>query len=295
MVLRGYRLQGTDLTGITQEIKKISMSVNKIRARTYAKLLGNEIAFLVDKIALNVYTRDPTVSIYECACSRTEEEIRVAQLQGLKTPYNLQVYGQVFTEADYTYFAISCMQNEFLKAFHRLEEYSVSESEYEDPNNSKTKLWKSLMEKTATPMTINFGNGIPQIAKDQIVYPTKKERCRTEARHQVCNRILNQVSFGKQIPPECLMKNIDQMMKILLQEESQKEIAAKEKDPEKVRQANEFAAALLMPRYIFFLTLEAASDIAESGKRTIHMQAVADFFNVSLSAAYTRAKDFGII
>ena len=45
MVLRGYRLQGTDLTGITQEIKKISMSVNKIRARTYAKLLGNEIAF----------------------------------------------------------------------------------------------------------------------------------------------------------------------------------------------------------------------------------------------------------
>lgn len=34
------------------------MSVNKIRARTYAKLLGNEIAFLVDKIALNVYTRD---------------------------------------------------------------------------------------------------------------------------------------------------------------------------------------------------------------------------------------------
>ena len=198
MVLRGYRLQGTDLTGITQEIKKISMSVNKIRARTYAKLLGNEIAFLVDKIALNVYTRDPTVSIYECACSRTEEEIRVAQLQGLKTPYNLQVYGQVFTEADYTYFAISCMQNEFLKAFHRLEEYSVSESEYEDPNNSKTKLWKSLMEKTATPMTINFGNGIPQIAKDQIVYPTKKERCRTEARHQVCNRILNQVSFGKQ-------------------------------------------------------------------------------------------------
>lgn len=71
----------------------------------------------------------------------------MAQLQGLKTPYNLQVYGQVFTEADYTYFAISCMQNEFLKAFHRLEEYSVSESEYEDPNNSKTKLWKSLMEK----------------------------------------------------------------------------------------------------------------------------------------------------
>lgn len=68
-----------------------------------------------------------------------------------------------------------------------------------------------------------------------------------------------------------------------------------EKDPEKVRQANEFAAALLMPRYIFFLTLEAASDIAESGKRTIHMQAVADFFNVSMSAAYTRAKIFGII
>ena len=67
-----------------------------------------------------------------------------------------------------------------------------------------------------------------------------------------------------------------------------------EKDPEKVRQANEFAAALLMPRYIFFLTLEAASDIAESGKRTIHMQAVADFFNVSLSAAYTRAKILGL-
>lgn len=230
MVLRGYRLRGTDLACMIQEIKKISMSVNKIRARTYAKLLGNEIAFLVDKVALNVYTRDPTVSIYACACNRIEEEIRVAQLQGLKTQYNLQVYGQVFTEADYTYFAISCMQNEFLKAFHRLEEYSVSEAEYEDPNNAKTKLWKSLMEKTATPMTINFGNGIPQITKDQIVYPTKKERCRTEARHQVCNRILNQVSLGKQIPPECLMKNIDQMMEILLQEESQKEIAAKEKE-----------------------------------------------------------------
>ena len=46
MVLRGYRLRGTDLACMIQEIKKISMSVNKIRARTYAKLLGNEIAFL---------------------------------------------------------------------------------------------------------------------------------------------------------------------------------------------------------------------------------------------------------
>ena len=64
MVLRGYRLQGTDLTGITQEIKKISMSVNKIRARTYAKLLGNEIAFLVDKIALkDVYKRQVLLHI----------------------------------------------------------------------------------------------------------------------------------------------------------------------------------------------------------------------------------------
>ena len=89
MVLRGYRLQGTDLTGITQEIKKISMSVNKIRARTYAKLLGNEIAFLVDKIALNVYTRDPTVSIYECACSRTEEEVVIGVLFLYLYDYNL--------------------------------------------------------------------------------------------------------------------------------------------------------------------------------------------------------------
>lgn len=39
-----------------------------------------------------------------------------------------------------------------------------------------------------------------------------------------------------------------------------------EKDPEKVRQANEFAAALFNAAIYFFLTLEAASDIAESGK-----------------------------
>ncbi len=46
-----------------------------------------------------------------------------------------------------------------------MEEYSVSESEYEDPNNSKTKLWKSLMEKTATPMTINFWKWNPANCK----------------------------------------------------------------------------------------------------------------------------------
>ena len=50
MVLRGYRLRGTDLACMIQEIKKISMSVNKIRARTYAKLLGNEIAFWWTKL-----------------------------------------------------------------------------------------------------------------------------------------------------------------------------------------------------------------------------------------------------
>ena len=55
-------------------------------------------------------------------------------------------------------------------------------------------------------------------------------------------------------------------------------------------QANEFAAALLMPREIY---LKEVSDLAVNG--TVDMEQVARKFNVSLSAVINRGRFLGIL
>ena len=57
-------------------------------------------------------------------------------------------------------------------------------------------------------MIINLSQPV-EVKKEDITYPTKKDRAQTLARHTITSQLLNQISAGQQIPPILLMPYMD--------------------------------------------------------------------------------------
>lgn len=72
-----------------------------------------------------------------------------------------------------------------------MEPYSLTEEEYADEDNTKRIQWERLNQKAlkTPPMGISFFE-IPEVVKGDIRYPEKGQRCMTEARHNVTNRLI---------------------------------------------------------------------------------------------------------
>ena len=145
------------------------------------------------------------------------------------TKQNLQVVMYVMPEDEYVYLNVKFYNPVFEKIFKHLEPYSLTEEEYADEDNAKRIQWERLNQKAlkTPPMGISFFE-IPEVVKGDIRYPEKGQRCMTEARHNVTNRLLNQMSGGQQIPPVLLMRFFDQAMDLLLLPETQWEIRQKQ-------------------------------------------------------------------
>jgi len=104
-----------------------------------------------------------------------------------------------------------------------LEDVSLSEAESKDVTNKKNIIWQKLhsIYKDETIATWTLTQAVKP-DKAAIVYPSLQERCSINARHSITNRILNQISFGKQIPPFRLMSCIDAALKTLSTAEGQR-------------------------------------------------------------------------
>lgn len=228
MVIQGYRIKSTDICVIKAEIGKLYDAYQKIITKEYGKLLGEEIAFIADQIALNIFQRNPQISIYEQAIQNLNSQIQMAKLNGANSKYNFQVIIHVMPDTAYTYLDVICPNMNLFRIFKKLEEYSLTEEEYQDAENKKTITWNHLIKEATKipPVSANFFF-IPEVDKNSIKYPEKKERCETAARHNVTNRLLHQISGGQQIQPAFLMRFFDQAMEQLLLPETKKEIRQK--------------------------------------------------------------------
>lgn len=78
MVIQGYLIsENTDLLEIESQIQKVQKKILNIRQKEYQHLLGKEIAFCCDCIALNILQRPTQGSIADCAVDNLNRRIQV--------------------------------------------------------------------------------------------------------------------------------------------------------------------------------------------------------------------------
>lgn len=228
MVITGYRMRSLDMKDVMMELDKVKRRLKKQIEKFYHCLLGEEIAFICDNIALGTMQKDEKISIFDNAVSNLEFKINNAKQYSAEVKYNFHVYAYVMPFEDYTYIRVTCPNKELLKAFKQLEEYSLSELECQDKKNSKTILWETLHDLYADsePFVIDLSQKI-EIDREKIVYPEKKERAQIHARHSLTNHLLNQISGGREIPPLLLMPYMDIALEMLSDKEMQVEYQKK--------------------------------------------------------------------
>lgn len=216
MVITGYRIHDTDLKNINMELDKVKRKLEKIISKSYHQMLGEEIAFICDNITLGKMERDLNNTIFNNAVGNLEFKINNAIAAGTSLKYNFSIYAYIMPCEDYTYIKVISPNPVLLKAFNKLEDYSLDEIECQDPKNAKTILWNHLHDlyKKSEPMVINLRPNI-EADKDKIVYPVKKNRAETFARHSIINHLLNQISGGKEIPPLLLLPYMDLALEML--------------------------------------------------------------------------------
>ena len=210
MVITGYRIKSQNIGDVTMELDVVKKRLKKMVNKNYHELLGEEIAFLVDNISTNAIQRNPDTTIYDDAVQNLDFKINNAKKTAAPTKYNFFVHAHILPLGDYTYIKAVCPNRAYLKAFDKMEEYSVDEIELQDKNNKKTQTWNELhkLYGNSEPMIINLSQSV-EIDRKEIVYPTKIQRAETLARHTITSQLLNQISAGQQIPPILLMPYLD--------------------------------------------------------------------------------------
>ena len=124
MVVHGYRMKQLTMNELQEQIDKLHKKYQLQVKKEYGRLLGEEIAFLCDQIALNVVPK-PRISIFEQAKQNLNQQLQVAKMNGTKQ--NLQVVMYVMPEDEYVYLNVKFHNPVFEKIFKHLEPYSLTE------------------------------------------------------------------------------------------------------------------------------------------------------------------------
>lgn len=200
-----------------------------IRQKEYQHLLGKEIAFCCDCIALNILQRPTQGSIADCAVDNLNRRIQVAQLSNLPSPYNLSIFLHVLQLDGKAYLRVDCNNPIFQKAFRSLEDVSVSAVECQDPKNSKNILWQKLCKRYEEMLPLSK-NLTTELYPDweHITYPDVNSRCEDFARQNIANSYLTHLNAGQQmIPPHLLMPYVEESIDYLQSEYGKNEYREK--------------------------------------------------------------------
>lgn len=219
----------TNLLEIESQIQKVQKKILNIRQKEYQHLLGKEIAFCCDCIALNILQRPTQGSIADCAVDNLNRRIQVAQLSNLPSPYNLSIFLHVLQLDGKAYLRVDCNNPIFQKAFRSLEDVSVSAVECQDPKNSKNILWQKLCKRYEEMLPLSK-NLTTELYPDweHITYPDVNSRCEDFARQNIANSYLTHLNAGQQmIPPHLLMPYVEESIDYLQSEYGKNEYREK--------------------------------------------------------------------
>lgn len=213
MVIHGFRIGSTDLSDVDMELGRCRASLEKVTAKVYHRLLGEEAAFLCDCVSLGILQRPVGASIYSSAVSNTDRRVQRAGATGVKNKYNLNVYANVMPYKGATFISIICGNTRLLKAFSTLEPYSLTEEECQDTNNKKYITWQKIhgIYEKEIPFSKNLTCAVsPDISK--LVFPDVKTRCHSFANQNTMNLLLRDISMGENVEPFLLMRYMESVL-----------------------------------------------------------------------------------
>lgn len=233
MVIDGFRTGAAGISDVEMELDRAGRSLSGLTDRIYHRLLGEEAAFLCDCVTLNILQRSDTCTIYDSAVANTDRRIQRAGSLGTGTKFNLNVFVNVMFYEGRTYFSVICGNRELLKAFRKLEPYSLTEAECQDPGNRKFVTWQKIhaMYSRKQPLSRNM-TCTPRPDPEKIVFPDKKTRCASFARQTVMNSLLREVSTEENVEPFLLMRYMEYVMELMLKPETEEKIRQKEMELE---------------------------------------------------------------
>ena len=169
--------------------------------------------------------RKDLYEFYNYFAEHFEEQTRDARLRNWgQEPYLFRL-----TIDGYIYLRVTCPNKKLLKCFNKLEEYHLSAVECQDQRNKKNQVWQKLCGtyNNTSVFTLNLTSE-PVPDQDKIQIQAKKLRCESQARHDLMNRYLTQVTGGGNIPPYLLMPCMDTALEMLVSEEAKTELKEQE-------------------------------------------------------------------
>lgn len=220
MEFHGYRIKSTNIARVNTTLNAGRVAFHKQAVINYHQLLSEEIARLVDNIALNIEPA-PNRTILEEAIARLNNKIQFTESCDARSEYNFRAAVQIVTDKDYTYLLFFCnnpdpVLEEAFAAVKGIEDYRVKEEEADANGVPSERLvkWVSLQkqsESSPSAMTSILTSPI-EVDESLLILEGREARIQERARHELLNQYLKLHSFGREIPASELMHLVEKAL-----------------------------------------------------------------------------------
>lgn len=230
--LLGYIAKTSNIVKIESILKEARDNVHRAALKEYHRMLSEELAELVDDIALNVTAR-PECPLFNVAVERLNAKISGAEMSSSGTEYDLRAFVTIFPQPGATYFLLNVSNAELEKAFlktHGVDAYKVSDADViADTRSEKAEKWDEIRKRSQTSPSILSASLTTRLEAevDRITFIPPTERAQTRARRSVTSRLMNQYACGKEIRASELMPILDKALMRLEDKDVQEELREK--------------------------------------------------------------------
>lgn len=226
----GYRIKSVNINQVESILKNAKAKIAEAASEEYHRLLGIEIATLIDDITLNIQQR-PNIPIFNAAINVLNEKISRAEAIGTGTEYDLRTGVTIIPDKGYTYLMLTASNSSLIPAFEStegIENYTVDFSikDKTEEQSARSKKWERLWKRNEDSPAILTSSLTTQIKPDpnKLTFPSKLDRASDRARHTITSRLLNQYACGQEIKPAQLMPLLDLALERILDDDIQREL-----------------------------------------------------------------------
>lgn len=231
----GYRIAKTNIRQVERVLLKAQEQVRQACMEEFHRLLAEEVANLVDDIALNIVPQ-PERAILDVAADMLFEKIRFAESRALPLEYNFASSVQIMPDRDAIYLMFNTLNPNLQEAFASspdVEDFVVnlepSSTGEDDPvQTERSKKWMALQKEYENKPIVLCANFSQSLSIDKGLlsgyFVSKTDRAAVRARREMMNRLFNMYACGKEVPPYKVMCVLDQVLLKLMDERIESEM-----------------------------------------------------------------------
>lgn len=219
-IVNGYRTKSGSMKRMTMIATKLGEKIREVWRKQYLSLLSDEVAYTADAIVLGTEQYDNNLSILKIAEDKIANAVRIAGMVGNETSYNLVVVVEFMYMPDgYVYINVVSpnwyIADGIFDDIPEIEKYDVSATEAEQATGH-IETWNKIAREYSNGKLSFRQNYIPElplvnVAKDDLTFKKPVERALFHAMSRERNNVLAALCGGQQIPPQLLMKRLDEV------------------------------------------------------------------------------------